>query len=125
MTYITTDRQVSTCALTARLAATCRDPRHHCALVLAVNAGLVACGAAEPFTAALALHLVLLPFNAWRLAHALRTGSSPRRPAHPVVAVTAGADLVAARQRAESMRHPAFDAMATLQTVRLSPRTAR
>ena len=121
MTYTTTDRQVSTSALTARLAAACRDPRHHCALVLAVNAGLVACAAAEPFTAALALHLVLLPFNAWRLLHALRTGSSPR----PLAASTVRADMLATRQRVESMRFPAFDAMATMQTVRLNPRAGR
>jgi hypothetical protein len=121
MTYTTTDRQVSTPALTARLATACRDPRHHCALVLAVNAGLVACAAAEPFTAALALHLVLLPFNAWRLVHALRAGSSARL----LATTTARADVVAARHKAESMRCPVFDAMAPMQTVRLSPRAAR
>ena len=121
----TTDRQARNPALTARLSAACRDPRHHCALVLATNAGLVACGATEPFTAALALHLMLLPFNAWRLLNALRTGSSARRPARPLASETAMADVVAARQRAESMRCPAFDAMAAMQTVRLSPRAAR
>ena len=121
MTNTTADRQASTPALTVRLAAACRDPRHHCTLVLAVNAGLVACAAAEPFTAALALHLVLLPVNAWRLLHALRTGSSAR----PLAAAMVKADMVATRYRAEVMRYPAFDAMATMQTVRLSPRAAR
>lgn len=123
MTNTTTDRQVSTPALKARLAAACRDPRHHCALVLAANAGLVACGAAEPCTAALALHLVLLPFNAWRLLPALRTGSSAILSARPLAAVAAArAGRVATRQTVESMRCARFDEMATLQTVRLNPR---
>ena len=118
----TTDRRASTPALTARLSAACRDPRHHCALVLAANAGLVACGAAEPFTAALALHLVLLPFNAWRLLNALRTDSSEPRPARHPRAATVRPAVVATHQRAASKQCPEFDAMATVQTVRLSNR---
>lgn len=124
MTHSTTHHQARTPALTMRLEAACRDPRHHRALVLAANAGLVACAAAEPFTAALALHLVLLPINAWRLVSALRNGASARHAARPLAAATLRADVVATRQKAESMRCPAFDAMVTTQTVRLSPRAA-
>lgn len=79
MTHTTTDSPDS--SLMMRLAAACRDPRNHCALVLAANAGLVACGATGPFTPALALHLVWLPLNAWRLWNALRTGASARQQA--------------------------------------------
>jgi hypothetical protein len=114
----TTNRHADTTALIMRLAAACRDPRHHCALVLAANAGLVACGAAEPFTPALALHLVLLPFNLWRLLHAMRASPSVSR----VSAAKAKSDLASTRQRVESMRCAALDARATMQTVRLSPR---
>ena len=92
--------------------------------MLAANAGLLACGAAEPFTVALALHQMLLPLSAWRLLHALQTGSAARPQARPLAAATARADVVATRQMAESMRCPAFDAMAAMQTVRLSPRAA-
>lgn len=120
MTHTTTDRQSPLSTLVMRLAAACRDTRHHCALVLAVNTGLVACGAAEPFTAALALHLVLLPFNAWRLLLALRAG----RPSHALAAAMKREDTMATRQRVESMRYSAFNATATMQTVRLSPRGA-
>ncbi len=120
MTHTTTDRQSPLSTLMMRLAAACRDTRHHCALVLAVNTGLVACGAAEPFTVALALHLVLLPFNAWRLLLALRAG----RSSHTLLAATKRGDTMATRQRVASMRCPAFDATATMQTVRLSPRDA-
>jgi hypothetical protein len=121
MTHTTADRETRNPALIARLAAACRDPRHHCALVLAVNAGLVACGVAEPFTPALALHFLLLPFNAWRLLNALRTGSPARRlpPATP------GSDERLARARAASMRCPSFDARATMTTIRLSPRAVQ
>ena len=120
MTHTTTDRQSPMSAMTMRLVAACRDTRHHCALVLAANTGLVACGAAEPFTAALALHLVLLPFNAWRLLLALRAG----RTSHTLLAATKRGDTMATRQRVASMRCPAFDATATMQTVRLCPRGA-
>jgi hypothetical protein len=34
------------------------------------------------------------------------------------------ADVLTVRQKAQSMRHPALDAMAAMHTVRLSPRTA-
>ena len=118
MTYTTTTaRQARPPALTTRLAAMCRDPRSYCALVLAANAGLVACAAAEPFTAALLLHLVLLPFNAWRLLLALRAGRSTRA----LVVATMTADAMAARQRVES-RGSTCDVGATTPTVRLSPR---
>ncbi len=60
MKHTTTDRQASTSSLSMRLVAACRDPRHQCAVVLAANAGLVACTAVEPFTPALVLHLVLV-----------------------------------------------------------------
>jgi hypothetical protein len=79
------------------------------------NAGLVACGSAEPFTA---LHLVLLPFNAWRLLRALRTAASSR----PLAAATVKAGVVVAQRKAESTRWSAFDAM---QTARLNPRAVR
>jgi hypothetical protein len=111
----------SSATLTLRLASACRDPRHHCALVLAANAGLVACGAAEPFTPALVLHLVLLPFNVWRLAQALRAGPSSRR----LAVSTLKADVPALRLQAAAMRSPAFDASRTIQTIRLSPRSTR
>lgn len=118
------DSQDNTPTLTMRVAAACRDPRHHCALVLAVNSGLVACAAAEPFSAALALHLMLLPFNAWRLLHALRSGAAAQRATRPVAGASCTPTVVAVRQRAESMRAPAFESMAAMQTVRLSPRPA-
>ena len=99
------------------LAAGC-DPRHHCALALAVNAGLVACGAVEPFTPALALHLVLLPFNAWRLVHALRAAPAAR----PSTLATPKGGVAVTQERARSLRCAAFDPMATMQTVRLDAR---
>jgi hypothetical protein len=107
--------------LTSRLVAVCRDPRNHCALVLAANAGLVACGAAEPFTLSLALHLMLLPFNGWRLAQALRAGPSSRR----LPVATLKADVPALRLQAAAPRCPAFHASRTIQTIRLSPRPTR
>jgi hypothetical protein len=121
MTQTKTAAKPRNAPLTIRLAMACRDPRHHCALVLAVNAGLVACGATEPFTPALVLHLMLLPFNAWRLVHALRTGSPTRR----LPAATRKADVPALRLQAAAMRCPAFDASRTIQTIRLSPRPTR
>jgi hypothetical protein len=121
MTHTATDREAGNATLTARLAAAFRDPRHHRALVLAANAGLVACGAAEPLTPALVLYFLLLPFNGWRLLHALRTGS----PVRPLPATTLRADVQAARRKAASTRLPAFDARATMQTIRLSPRAAQ
>jgi hypothetical protein len=111
----------SSATLTLRLASACRDPLHQCALVLAAIAGLVACGAAEPFTPALALLLMLLPVNAWRLTQALRAGSSSRRL--PVAARKA--NVPALRLQAAAMRCPAFDASSTIQTIRISPRPTR
>lgn len=130
MTRTNTESQTSNtiaCTTTAaatttmRLVAACRDPRSQCALVLAANAALLACGAAEPFTAAFALHLVLLPFNAWRLMLALIAG----RSSHAWFAMPKQGDVVATRQRIESMRYRVFDAAATIQTVRLGPRCAK
>jgi hypothetical protein len=107
--------------LPSRLVAAFCDPRHHCALVLAVNAGLAACAATEPSTRALLLHLALLPVNAWRLRQALRLGSPARRL--PVAMLKA--DVPALRLQAAAMRCPAFDASRTIQTIRLSPRPTR
>jgi hypothetical protein len=121
MMHSETAVETRSATLTTRLAAVCRDPRHHCALVLAANAGLVVCGATEPLTPALVLHLMLLPFNAWRLVHALRTGSPTRR----LPATTRKADVPAFRLQAAAMRCPAFDASRTIQTIRLSPRPTR
>ncbi len=120
MTHTSTRRKASNPAMTMRLAAACSDPRHHRALVLAANAGLVACAAAEPFTPSLALHLALLPINAWRLLSALRQGS----PSVPAADESRRTDVAIARMKAESMRSPAYDARVTLQTVRLEPRVA-
>ena len=106
--------------LTSCLVVSCRDPRHHCALVLAVNAGLIACAATEPSTSTLLLHLALLPVNAWRLRQALRAGA----PAQRLAASTVMRDVRRSRKPAASMPYPAFDARATVQTIRLSPRAA-
>lgn len=116
MKQLTTNRHPRQSALTMRVLAACRDPRHHCAVVLAANAGLVACAAVEPFTPALLLHLVLLPVNAWRLLQAMRSGASSRSPA----------DCMAATRspRAGAPWRPGFQALATAQTVRLPPRRA-
>jgi hypothetical protein len=108
-------------ALAARLAAACGDPRHHCALVLAANAAVVACGASEPCTPALVLHLLLLPFNTWRLARAL----GARRPARPMPVAPSRAREAAGSPQAATMRHPEFDARNFITTVRLSPRAVR
>jgi hypothetical protein len=116
-----TAAETRSATLTVRLPSACRDPRHHCGLVLATNAGLVACGTAEPFTLPLALHLMLLPFNAWRLPQALRAGPSSRR----LPVATLLADVPALRLQAAAMRCPAFDASRTIQTIRLSPRPTR
>jgi hypothetical protein len=121
MMHTETAAETRSATLTTRLGAVCRDPRHHCALVLAANAGLVACGATEPLTPALVLHLILLPFNAWRLANALRAAASTRR----LPAATFKADVLASRARAAAMRAPAFDASGTQATIRLSARPAR
>jgi hypothetical protein len=114
-TKTTADLRLPT--LTSRLAAACRDPRHHCALVLAVNASLAACAATEPFTPTLLLHLALLPINAWRLRQALRVGAPAQRPA----ASMEGRMLRSTLQKASSPRDLAFDARTTIQTIRLSP----
>jgi hypothetical protein len=119
MTHAATARQIRNTNLNMHLAAACRDPRHHRALVLAANAGLVACNAAEPFAAALAMHLVLLPFNDWRLLQALRMAPTSR----PAAAVRA--DVLATKKKALSMRRPTFDLTNTRQTIRLDPRAAR
>jgi len=124
MTTKTTDRQSRTPTVATRLIAACRDPRHHCAVVLVANAGLVSCGAAGPFTAALALHLVLLPINAWRLLQALHKGASPQSPARPLPGARAPVDVVTARRTTNSPWYPDFQAMATAQTVRLPQRRA-
>lgn len=122
MNHTTTDRQRHTAALAIRLAAACRDPRHHCALVLAANAGLVVCAAAEPFTPALALHLALLPINAWRLLQALRAGPSSRPPSNRTTATRQPMEAVSESRNANSPWRPGFQALATAQTVRLPPR---
>jgi hypothetical protein len=90
--------------LTARLSATLRDPRHYCALVLAVNAGLVACAAGEPGTPTLLLHLALLPINGWRLRQALR----PSGWLHRLAAASCGPRCKSPHRRAtwHSMPEP-------------------
>ena len=107
--------------LTSRLMATCGDQRTHCALVLAANVGLVSCAAAEPFTLALVLHLVLVPLNAWRLVRALRARPSVHRsPQVPIRSPDSST-----KPKATTMRFPAFDARNAIPTIRLSPRAAR
>jgi hypothetical protein len=97
-----------------QLVALCRDPRHHCALVLAVNAGLALCAAAEPFAPTLLLHLALLPVNTWRLLRACRTA-----------AAAAPRDGVEALQRrAAEIRCAPATARGSLKTVRLAPLSA-
>ena len=105
-----------------RLFAVCRDPRHHCALVLLANAGLVVCAAAEPFSPALALHLMLLPVNAWRLLQALAVGASACAKRHATAAAAVAAEAFAKRQRAASLQCPSFHDMTT---IRLPPRADR
>jgi hypothetical protein len=63
-------------AVAWRLAAACCEVRQHRAIVLAVNVGLVACAAVDPLTLSFALHVLLLPVNAWRLLSAVRQEGS-------------------------------------------------
>lgn len=110
MTHTYTAAEPRNASLTARLAAACRDPRHHCAVVLVVNAGLAACAASEPFALTLMLHLALLPVNAWRLLRACRV-SVPVAPRGGVQALQHHAEAILL---ASSARRGA------LQTVRLA-----
>lgn len=116
--FTTTEHQLNARGLAVRMAAACRDPCYQSALVLAANAGLVACGVVEPFTPTLALHLGLLPFNAWRLLQALRADCLKAQTNAPAMK----ADVAATRQKATALRSPVYDRYATMQTVRLAPR---
>lgn len=124
MKQLTTNRPPRQSALTMRVLAACRDPRHHCAVVLAANAGLVACAAVEPFTPALLLHLVLLPVNAWRLLQAMRSGASVRSAADGVAATRGPLPSLSVPRSSGAPWRPGFQALATAQTVRLPPRRA-
>lgn len=88
----------------------CRDPRHHCAVVLAVNAGLAACAASEPFALTLLLHLALLPVNAWRLLRACRF----------VVPAARRGGVQALQRHAEAIRFASNARRDADQTVRLA-----
>ena len=111
MTHATTRPEHRESPALQRLLALCRDPRHHCAVVLAVNAGLAVCAAAEPFAPTLLLHLALLPVNAWRLLRACHASAAP--------APRAG--VQALQRQAEAHRCARAAARGTLQTVRLAP----
>lgn len=54
----------------------CSDMRRLRILALAANASFIAYGVSAQLTPVLALHLVLVPVNLWRLAHALRAGAA-------------------------------------------------
>ena len=124
MKQITLDRQFRMPDATMRRLPGYRDQRPHCTLVLVVNAGLVACAAAEPFTWALGLHLVLLPFNAWRLLRALRTDGSARSPTQRLAAKREPSNLVTTRPTGRLMLGTTFPEMAMARTVRLPARRA-
>lgn len=101
-----------------RLVAALRDSRCHCSVVLAANAGLAFYSASEPFTGALVLHLVLLPFNAWRLLQASCRASPGDRPTR----TTSKNGVVETRTHAMSMWYPTPGNSAQMPTVRLGLR---
>lgn len=83
----------------------CADMRRLRCAALGANAAFIAYGALAQLWPVLALHLLLVPVNLWRLAHAFRAGEQP-----PVPSTRAPRGRRAARDAAAASAAPAHPA---------------